>query len=327
MRAVVLTVADPEVGLGHLSRCEALAHALTGLSSGPVDVLVATRSGRQWLGQRSGFERSRSSEWLASSQLTREAVRNAEVTVLDAYSVPAPVWQTVEEMSRHLVVFDDHASALPQRGVVVNTSPGALQLPYPDRPELRLLLGPRYQPLRPAFWTRSARAVRADVSNVLVAMGGTDATGQLERIVRALRPCLPQKAIVKALGNRGVPELGVEATGFLQAVELRRQLDACDLIVTAAGQTLSEAVSRQLPAVIFQTADNQAANAMGWDRSGVGAFAGTTGDPDLDQQLQATLTEVLRFDVRRSMAESAESFDLASSTQRLACAILAEVTG
>ncbi|HLM27100.1 MAG TPA: hypothetical protein VK304_09045 [Thermoleophilaceae bacterium] len=113
----------------------------------------------------------------------------------------------------------------------------------------RGLAPPRYACLRRAYWTPPVREAGQEVRRVLVSTGAATAAGPLAREVAAALPT----AEVRMTGSEDAP--GVTAIGTPET--LREELEACDLAVTGAGQTMLEALATERPVVAVVTAPNQ----------------------------------------------------------------------
>ncbi len=123
----------------------------------------------------------------------------------------------------------------------------------------RLVIGPsglappEYACLRRPYWTPPRREAGAQVRRVLVSTGAATPAATLAGEVAAALP----DAEVRVTGDEDA--VGAEAIGTPPA--LRDELEACDLAVTGAGQTMLEALAVGRPVVAVITADNQLAQA------------------------------------------------------------------
>jgi spore coat polysaccharide biosynthesis predicted glycosyltransferase SpsG len=119
----------------------------------------------------------------------------------------------------------------------------------------RLVIGsaglapPRHACLRRPYWTAPERRAGDEVRRVLVSCG---AATPAVRVATAVAEAVPA-AEVRVTGSEDAP--GVEAIGTPST--LRGELEACDLAVTAAGQTMLEALATARPVVAVVTASNQ----------------------------------------------------------------------
>jgi UDP-4-amino-4,6-dideoxy-N-acetyl-beta-L-altrosamine N-acetyltransferase len=240
------------------------------------------------------------------------AVANADRVIVDAYDIDDMVRDVIGRAATDPVYFDDYGSNIPDRGIVINGSPGARMIDYPERPGLVLLLGLQYQVLRKPFWQSTNRIIREHVESVGVMLGGTDHLGLMDQLLPLVGDAVPAEATVYAIGveTDAIRHAGVTATGRLTAQQMKDLFDRLDLLVTAAGQTVAEAVSCKLPTVMIQTAENQKYNVDGWRESCCTIYS--------DSQLSTALNSAMDSSTRSALAASAASLGLQESTMNLA---------
>ncbi len=115
-------------------------------------------------------------------------------------------------------------------------------------PGAKLVIGPvglappKYACLRRAYWTPPGRAAGDEVGRVVVSLGAATSAASLADRVGA---ALPEAEVRRP---HGLPTL-------------RGELEAADLVVCAAGQTMLEALATARPVVAVVTAENQRAQA------------------------------------------------------------------
>lgn len=322
MRVVLLTVADPEIGLGHLYRCDALAQALA-LEGASATLVVASQTGEKWLRARAPESPFRMDSWNDRVGTTRSSIQDVDLIVVDSYVIAADVRACLVDQAVTVAWFDDLGEEIPDRGIIINGGPGARFVPYPPSRERTYFLGLDYQVLRPPFWSRPMRRVRPRVERIGVMIGGTDPFGLGPAIAGNLVELSPGDRAVTLFGaGNHVVDPAVRQTGFLDPMSVRDAFDDLDFLVTAAGQTVSEAVSRGLPCVLVQTAENQTLNVKGWNTLGVSLLAGFPGDSDLDDRIVALCRHWLLEGARREVALIAENLELWRSAARLATALV-----
>jgi len=273
------------LGLGHVVRSVALAEAaarrrmlvrfvmredahasdIPRAHGFPVDVLpAALPSGEEaaWLAARaSGTPRA----WF----------------VVDGYHLGGLVPALRARGARVCAVCDDPAGpgAAAQADLLVNPSPAAIT--EADADGRRLLVGPRYAPLRASF--RRARLGRTTAGQkpwprLLLLSGGSDVAGLTVRVLGALRAAaaLPPFEIVIVLGPSSPappPELVVG-----EVVRAPRDMAAlmasADLAITAAGTSVLELACLGVPALMVTVVGNQAGVAAALEAAGAGLDLG-----------------------------------------------------
>ncbi|MDA3951681.1 MAG: UDP-4-amino-4,6-dideoxy-N-acetyl-beta-L-altrosamine N-acetyltransferase [Spirochaeta sp.] len=297
IRTVFLTIAGPDIGLGHLTRCDALATAVAE-DGDEAELIIACPIGSEWLSQRAPTTRWRHVPWNTDLAALRTVVDSPDeaidVVLVDSYEISPEVRSYIDTVIEYPVYFDDTGGNVPERGIVVNGSPGADRVGYPVRSGLTVLTGPRYQVVRQAFWDLPKRESTATVRTVGIMLGGTDHRSRIAEVVSSVREIVPERISLVVIGHTD-PEhtiQGVKYTGRLSAAGIRDTLRKIDVLISAAGQTVAEAVACGTPTVTVQTAENQRYNVEGWARTGCTVHAGTIGDPDLPGRLGIALQEV-----------------------------------
>ena len=237
----VLLVCDegPGAGLGHRRRCEAIATALR--AQGIAAAVVPSGAG----------------------------VFAAPVLVVDSYRFRAD--------DRHrfvpdvLVALDDLERDLDVDLVVIPAPDGLTG--YESTARRRVLCGAEVALVDPRVAARGVAPLRPDVERILVTMGAADSTGVGASIAGDLveaRPDLDIRLVVGPWGARDVPA-GV--TSVIAPEGLVEELAAADVVVTAGGVTLLEALVMGRPTVAVAVADNQLANVRAAGAAGAAAVA------------------------------------------------------
>lgn len=266
-RLLLRADASPSIGVGHLSRCVALAAAAR---SRGWDVAV-------WGSVTSG-------EWLLGDLPVLPDGGPADVVVVDHYGLAGL------ESDAVVVSFEDGSFGRRRADVVVDAN--LTWSPRPDDGSPVVLRGPAYAPLRAEV--RAAREARTEGSTppeVVVVMGGGAAPEAVAAALTALRDTgVP--ANVRAISATPVP--GFET--IPPTPDLPALFAAADLVVSAAGVTLLELCCVGAPTALVQVADNQAAGYAAAVAQGLAAGLGT--DP---REHVAVLRDLLTDPARRAV--------------------------
>jgi UDP-2,4-diacetamido-2,4,6-trideoxy-beta-L-altropyranose hydrolase len=293
-----LTEAGPEVGLGHVMRCLALARAAAAdgarasflLAPDPRAIALLGRAGQEVV----------PAPWPADPAATRGALAalGADTVVVDSYAASAGFLASLRPDVARVVAVDDMADRGLPVDLVVNGGVGAEALPYRRRTGTRFLLGPRYALLDPAF-AEAPAARRADrVSRILICLGGGGHEEPALAALAAAAGAAPGCAVDLVAGALATDGSALEAAARRGAgriavhrdrLGLRDLMLAADLAVSGAGVTLHELLATATPAVVICMADNQRPNAAAVERRGAALVAGSTGDPGLRERLESAL--------------------------------------
>jgi spore coat polysaccharide biosynthesis predicted glycosyltransferase SpsG len=319
-RVRLFTVADPEIGLGHLFRCDALAFAFVQQNI-PAELVVGCKAGIDWVREKPLYSSWRLRNWTNDADCIEKELEDCEIPVFDAYRVEKFVWDAVRNSNREVVVFDDYGEKPYFKGILINGSPGADLVGYKDLPDRQLLLGPLYQVLRPPFWEKTHRIIRRKVESVGIMLGGTDHRGLFPAIIKTVRNMLPYDVVIYVIGNNeGMSVLdNVNFTGLLDSASVKVLFDKLDLLFTAAGQTSAEAVSCALPVIVFTTAQNQITNFNGLLKRNLGIDGSVLLQRRLidKKKLAKIMLAISDYSIRKEISEREAGLDMEMSTKRL----------
>jgi UDP-2,4-diacetamido-2,4,6-trideoxy-beta-L-altropyranose hydrolase len=237
VNATLIADAGDAAGLGHLSRTGAVAVALR---SRAMEVRCIA-----W-GADAPIER----DGLVWEPLARsERPPTAAVTVLDTYEASAELVASLAAETRLALM---HDRDVPADAALVTSTVGG------DAPAGAIRLhGLRYACLRPSFWGVAERHAPEAVRRILIATGGGDPTGAAGDLAEAARGGAPGAEVAVLRGPYAAGELPDGIAEVRPAPDLLGELLDSDLIITAGGQTLLEAVAAGTPAIAVVLAENQ----------------------------------------------------------------------
>lgn len=273
----------PAIGVGHLSRCLAFAEAA--VARGWSTVLAADTGGATWLADRFAA--------LGVPVLPPSAAPPADVVLVDHYGPVDP------PPGDRLVSVEDGRYGRRRADVVVDS--GLVLAPRPADGSPVLLAGPRYAPVRADVRAaRDARGPAGDPPRVLVVMGGGAAAATVSAALRAL--CDTGVPVSVRAVAAGAVEAPVPGPGQRFAVEpptpgLAGLFAESDLVVSAAGVTMTELCCAGVPTALVRLVDNQAAGYTAAVEQGLAAGLG--GPADLATAAEP-LRELLRDPERRA---------------------------
>ena len=324
--------ASPQIGIGHVMRCVALAEAWQAQGG---DVVFALASAPEELERRldaEGFARRRilgrpgqPEEATETAALARSC--SAGCVVLDGYHFGPGYRRAMRPTeARLLLVVDGATPEADGADFVLDQNLGA-KLPEGSRGDsrTRFLLGPGYALLRREFWGWRGREhpIAPSARRLLVTLGGSDPENMTLRILRALRQ-LPESGeleatIVVGPANRHRVSLENELADapaswrLLAAPEDMPGLIAwADLGVSAAGSTCWELAFMGLPFVTVVLAENQRSIAANLARAGISRDLGWHEHVSAER-LTSTFHELfedaaLRMDMGRRGQETVDGF-------------------
>ncbi len=313
-RLLILTEGGRHKGLGHVVRCGAYAEEWLARGGEVAWVIdgddLAEPAARD-------FGAVAVHPWLGQAV---NVAKGSDAIIVDSYAVEPPEAARLAAGAAPVAFVDDLRRIAYGGGLVINAVPEG-EPPPGDGAEW--LVGPDWQPLRRAFRTPAPRgAIRAEVERVLVIMGGTDARDLGGHIATIARRVFPD-ADIRLAGADTAPA-GARALGRLSAGEMRAEMSACDLAISAAGQTLWELARCGAPTVMVGVADNQRLNRRGWP--GLVGFvdAGVWNEPDFAERLSQACQTLQGCDERSAVSErSQEAVDGLGAVRLIDCLELA----
>jgi len=304
-----LVESGPDVGLGHLSRCRALAQAALGDGARATFLVAGDRRARAFLADVAAEVEAVA--WPPDPAALCDAVRRLrpDVVVVDSYAVPPGTFTAVRRLAQ-VVAIDDLADRPLPVDVVVNGSAAAEGLHYVRGPDTLFLLGARYALLDPGYAATPRRRSADRVERLLICFGGslqsTAVRAALEAAGRALDGC----AVDVAAGSYGEDIEGAEAappSGGNRVVVhrhrfgLRELMLGADAAISGAGVTLSELAATATPTVAVAVAANQRSNLEAFARAGaalaVDARAGGLGAAIESSLRRIVADRALRLDL------------------------------
>jgi len=289
---IVRCDANPQWGMGHLTRCRALAMALHHLGM-PV-AMVGPELTYALASDKALFEHWQPMAWheaqsLGANQLMALAEKwDATGLILDDPRLGEVYQQTLFKAGLKWLQFDGTAKKPLWANWVLNALPNANAIEYAKvlrNPEASLLLGPSYAVLRPEFEAVRGAVKNENPLNILVTFGGGDDRGAMAWCIKALLPLLGEHTHLKIISGQANPR---NASNLAQIpashsawIDYAIQPDApwaimaqCHLAVMASGTTAHEANCCQLPMVLVSLVDNQHAPGQSWATAQQGQYLG-----------------------------------------------------
>jgi len=184
-----------------------------------------------------------------------------------------------EKLSHHAktVYFDDMNSQKWEVDYLINYNVFADTLDYSwyEGTGARLLLGPRYAPLRNEFTNMPPRKTRGVVSDIMVSAGGADPEGITELIMDCVctnHEDITFHFIIGALNPRIETIRKKEQNNIVLHINeqnMSELMKKCDIAISAAGTTLYELCASGIPTITYTLADNQIVAAEEFGKRGI----------------------------------------------------------
>lgn len=260
---------------------------------------------------------------------------NIEKLLIDSYCVTFKYFENLSECTK--VIYLGSLEKKFSIDLLINYSNTLNMNFYLEEPhfnQTKLLLGPKYSPLREEF-KNITPIVRDRVSHILVSTGGTDP----ENIAGKLVEYLMTNSQIQNIGIHIIVGNMNKNVSFLENLEfiysnvylhhrvsnISALMQSCDLAISAAGTTLYELCTCAVPTICFSMVKEQAASAAAFEKQNVLLYAG-----DTQKNLQRCFENVKMnlenlvgdYEMRKRASERMRNFVDGKGSERIATAIL-----
>ena len=308
---------NAEIGTGHVMRCLSIACAAR--SEGIQCVFIVADKNMAPLLKEQGFRYiCLNSVW---NDLNRETEQMEQLIckervrflLVDSYFVAPEYLRRLHQLT-HVVYIDDLNSFTYPWSTLINYNLHADQMYASDQyTNTRLLLGPKYAPLREEFQDIPRRTIRSEVKEILVTTGGSDPLNIAGKLVEKAKqhpgPADVNFHIVAGRFNQHLPmleQLAAEYPGVIIHRNVQRMSElmlTCDIAVSAGGSTLYELCACGIPTICFAWADNQLDNIASFGKNRMTSVGDLR--PDMNKGIERIISAVMQLfpaDIRQEQA-------------------------
>lgn len=285
--------ASAAIGTGHVMRSRTLALALIAegwratFASRDLPATLATSITASGIGTIALGPRARGVDELAAIEAALDD--RPTLVVADHYGVDAAWLHRARRTSDHVMAIDDLADREQPVDLLLNQNLGVELAAYADLvpAAVRLLLGPRYALVRPAFAeARARRSTPRDgrIGRVGVLLGGADAADVTSRAVDGI---LDLPVAIDVVVGGAYPHVAALQRRLAARRDTRLHVDIedvagvmseTDLVIGAPGSASWERCTLGLPTVLVVLADNQIRVAQALTDAGAAVSAGWHAD-------------------------------------------------
>lgn len=223
-----------------------------------------------------------------------------EIFWFDSYEKPNLLIEKVSKWQCKIFCFDDHYNIKRPVNTIINPALNGNAEKYKDV-SLYSLIGPDYFPLTDDFKeVRKLINIRSEVRRIMVAMGGDDIGGSLDRVLSVLLNIVDTKIIVDVYGNSMPPVVHpmINKIGWLPHNDLIRKLGEYDLAILAGGSMLQQSACIGLPVISWPQHLKQAEHAGNWEKKG-SVMVVITND-----EFKSVFKKILDVNVRKHMSQA-----------------------
>ncbi len=280
MRVIIRADGNREIAMGHIMRCLSIADALRERGA-EVTFVTAGRESEGLLRERGympfvldvSYREMESELDRFSAYFRRDP---GDLILVDSYYITQPYMEALGKFAL-TAWMDDLGETMFPADIVINYNLYGAEVPYQTLFQQaglsvpgRCLLGCGYAPLRAGFGTGIRGRVRESVGDVLITTGGGDqynGAGGLcgllaEEMERGLHSGVRYHVVCGPFSGHKetLLRLAGQYPAFViheNVTDMWNLMAECDIAVSAAGSTMYELCSMQLPAVCFYFAENQ----------------------------------------------------------------------
>ena len=268
--------ASPEIGIGHVMRCLALAQAWQDVQGHPIFLMGRESSTLENRLKSEGADVFYLSSDPGGKDDAHETAAlacqsSAQWVVVDGYHFGGDYQRIIKNSGRDLLFMDDYGHAGHYLAdVVLNQNVHAHERLYEKRePYTKLLLGTNYVLLRREFlkWGRAPRDFSEMGRNVLVTLGGGYSGNVTRNVIHALeKVSVPDMEVRVVVGpanshkesiRRELARVAFRSHLWSSVNNMVEMMIWADVVVSAAGSTTWELAFMGLTGVLLVVAENQ----------------------------------------------------------------------
>ncbi|MBI3553503.1 MAG: UDP-2,4-diacetamido-2,4,6-trideoxy-beta-L-altropyranose hydrolase [Elusimicrobia bacterium] len=292
-RVLIRVEGGGAIGLGHLTRCLALAAALR-KQGAQVHFLTQTTEPKLLDKiKAAGCTVSRAPAGSDAAFLIKRArTLGSSAVVTDSYTLPRDYHRCVRKAGLRVLAIVDSAAQPHDADLVLNQNLGAHGVD---------LSGPKYALLRPSFIRARGNAKPKGRPRILIMMGGSDPRQVTTQALKALDGLENEFRIdvVAGAGYGRISELAASVKKASHQTRLHhdpsgiaRLMSRATIAISAAGSACWELACLGVPAVLLVLAENQEVVAAGLERAGFALSLGKA-SPFPMADLRSAVSELL----------------------------------
>lgn len=262
-KVYILTEGGHKVGYGHITRCTALYEELEKRECDVTFIINGDEEISSVLGEKKfALKDWRDKDYLSNLLCEKDYV------IIDSYLANEEIYEFIANKVKKSLYIDDNVRINYPKGIICNPSIYGKELNYPQKKDVKYLLGIDYVILRKEFIDVPEKKFNNKIEDILITFGGSDITNMTPKILNELRKNYPQvnKHIIIGKGFNNLEEIKNIADGKtffyynLNADEMKNLMLKCDFAISAAGQTSYELLNLKIPMILFEIVDNQKLN-------------------------------------------------------------------
>ncbi|WP_061215977.1 PseG/SpsG family protein [Leptospira santarosai] len=308
-------------GLGHLSRCVALAEIFQEKGC-DVEVILHTDG---TVFENGSVIRIRDFNWKDKGILANFLnMENPKIVFVDSYLADIQVYEYIFRNVTKLICIDDtNRIPYPEKSIILNPGLGGTYLDY-NKERNKIFTGIEYVLLKKPFREyRKNRKTKQDLENIMISMGGSDSKNLTYKILSMVSQFFPKISKEVIIGPGFENKEYLESQPFmnaryhknLTAEEIKNIMESTDLCISAGGQTVYELGRLGVPIVLIKTADNQLGNLNGLRNMNIINNYLDSEENEFENKLSKEILSLTSFRLRQKMSQVLMANFVAQSSQ------------
>ncbi len=318
------------IATGHVMRCLAIADAAAELGEDTV-FLLADRQAVGLIGDRGYRSIVLHTQWNhmdAEMDVLKSVIRKQKIQMLlvDSYMVTPAYLRVLSELTSVAYLDDLNAFDYPVQTIICYANYWK-KFGYKERYEqTKLLLGPKYVPLRRAYANAGFRKIRRRADNILILSGGTDNFGFIERMLHIISK-MEYRNIEVICGafyveyDRLCRKFGQYSNIHIykNVTDMENYMLRADIAVSAGGTSLYELCACGTPTISYAVADNQLANVEQFQKDRLIDYVGDIRNTDIFEKVELLLCEYgNNYQLRQKRSEKMQKLVDGKGAERIA---------
>ncbi|WP_347451172.1 PseG/SpsG family protein [Acetoanaerobium noterae] len=270
-KIVFRTIGGGDCGYGHYYRCISLANALNYFGNVKIEFIINKELVRSI--DDLGFEYIICNDLKKDNELLKDM--RPDIFIFDSYLGNNYYLEKVSELTT-LVLFDDnndiYDSTIPN--MIINGNIHAQDLEYKKKKEGIYLLGTKYLVMKQEYWSllnndnnysNKKFSFNNNYFNILITTGGSDQYRISLKVIEVLLTTSYEKKVIIGpsyeddliIRLKNIEEENSTVKLIYNPDSLKESIVSSDIVITAGGSTIYEALSQHKFPIIFSLADNQ----------------------------------------------------------------------
>ncbi len=310
MKVLFRADANSNIGQGHVMRCLSIADALT--EAGHFCIFASADETASLIITQRRFDCKILGTDYSNPESETEAIKNVidevkpDVIIVDGYYVNQKYLSMLRQFAK-TVYMDDVYTFAYEADMVINYNVYASSEKYESLYEKeggklpKLLLGPKYAPLRKEFTIRKEKTIPEKAKNIMISVGGAD---PLHLALAFLKEIISDDALYGEYSfdfvlGRMEPDIEIikqKASEManvkvnVNVLNMKEMIEDADIVISAAGSTQYEICACKTPCISFSMAENQVEGCAKFDEIGAFVSAGDArNNPDFVKDLFSKL--------------------------------------